>query len=88
MSKTIGKKRHLEKSYHLDHMNYVMPRQFKNIHRDQGFKGIGIIFNYVYESEKGFLSLRDIFSLAKRIVKYVFGRLRLNYFKTEYFLKK
>ena len=81
-------KRDLEKRYHLDHMNYVMPRHFKNILHDQGFTECGIIFNYMYESERGILSFKNMVSLAKGIVKYVFGLLHLNFFKTEYFVKK
>ncbi|MEE2821836.1 MAG: methyltransferase domain-containing protein [Acidobacteriota bacterium] len=77
----------LRKTYHIDHLNYVMPKMFSNMLKESGFKEKKIFFLLRF-MDVGSLHPRNLMRLCKATIKYLLDVLGMKYRKVVYFVEK
>jgi 2-polyprenyl-3-methyl-5-hydroxy-6-metoxy-1,4-benzoquinol methylase len=83
--KTISR---LRATFHVHHLNYVMPKMFKDILIRTGFKEIKVVMLKQRVAGVNFFNFSNLKLFFKSFAKYFLGLLGSNYRKTEFFLEK
>jgi len=78
----------LRATFHIHHLNYVMPKMFKGMLKSAGFKLIKGIKLKQRVVGVNFLNFSNLKLFFKSLAKYFLGLLGSNYKKTEFFLTK
>ena len=77
----------LRKSYHPDHLNYVMPNMFREMLKRNGFKEKRVFLSWC-DLEVSILNWRNVRRFIREIVKFVLDVLGIKYRKTIFFIEK
>jgi 2-polyprenyl-3-methyl-5-hydroxy-6-metoxy-1,4-benzoquinol methylase len=78
----------LRATFHVHHLNYVMPKMFKNILRKNGFREAKVIWLPKRVAGEKFFSVGNLKGFLVSLVKYCLGKAGSNYRKTEFFVEK
>lgn len=78
----------LSATFHVYHLNYVMPKMFKKMLNQAGLKEVGTCLMRQRYLGANSLSSKKIIPFLKSYIKYFLSLMRSNYRKTEFFTEK
>ena len=84
----IGTLKRLRATFHVHHLNYVMPKMFKGMLKRNGFKETKVIMLDKRVAGESRFSLSNIKLLSISLIKYFLGIIGSSYRKNEFFLEK
>ena len=78
----------LRATFHVHHLNYVMPKMFKEILKKNGLKEIKVVMLRKRFAGLNFIHFSNLKLFFKSFAKYLLGLFGSNFRKTEFFLEK